>query len=259
LTPANPVTISYVAEPPCGLRSNLPIVVSTQGNECGVLTRIGTNPQVSVTAGEVSTVEFNAYNLLVALGQSASFRVTGRNSCGLAAAFSGNTSVDLMADTDGLLSASNDFTGASRTLNLAFVNGQTEKAVYYKLTANTLSYHNVRAQFLDPNLNYVTDRYLSVTPTASGVSQLLSNVSVDKGVLSDPSSLTKTVTISAGEMAYINGEPRAANVIAEGPSELIEIPFERLDHVLFQKPMWSKALMRTLSKRLKNANNYRAS
>lgn len=60
-----------------------------------------------------------------------------------------------------------------------------------------------------------------------------------------------------GEMAYINGEPRSADVLAEGATELIEIPFGRLDHVLFQKPVWSRALMRTLSKRLKVANEYR--
>ena len=61
-----------------------------------------------------------------------------------------------------------------------------------------------------------------------------------------------------GEMAYINHEPRVADVVAEKASELIEIPFERLDHVLFQKPMWGKALLRTLSKRLKVANSYRS-
>jgi CRP/FNR family transcriptional regulator, cyclic AMP receptor protein len=62
-----------------------------------------------------------------------------------------------------------------------------------------------------------------------------------------------------GEMAYINGEPRTADVLADSAAELIEIPFGRLDHVLFQKPSWSKALMRTLSKRLKIANELRAS
>jgi ActR/RegA family two-component response regulator len=61
-----------------------------------------------------------------------------------------------------------------------------------------------------------------------------------------------------GEMAYINHEPRVADVVAEKASELIEIPFERLDHVLFRKPLWGKALLRTLSKRLKDANNFRA-
>jgi hypothetical protein len=60
-----------------------------------------------------------------------------------------------------------------------------------------------------------------------------------------------------GEMAYINHEPRVADVVAEKASELIEIPFERLDHVLFQKPMWGKALLRTLSRRLKSANDFR--
>jgi CheY-like chemotaxis protein len=57
-----------------------------------------------------------------------------------------------------------------------------------------------------------------------------------------------------GEMAYINGEPCSAHVRAEEDCELIEIPIERLDHVLYTKPAWSKALMRTLSKRVKVAN-----
>jgi DNA-binding NarL/FixJ family response regulator len=57
-----------------------------------------------------------------------------------------------------------------------------------------------------------------------------------------------------GEMAYINGEARSANVMSVTDSELIEIPSESLDAVLFSKPAWSKALLKTLSKRLKNSN-----
>ena len=54
-----------------------------------------------------------------------------------------------------------------------------------------------------------------------------------------------------GEMAYINEEARSANVVAKSDAELIEIPSDRLDHMLFEKPAWSKALMKTLSQRLK--------
>lgn len=61
-----------------------------------------------------------------------------------------------------------------------------------------------------------------------------------------------------GEMAYINGEARSANVIAKTDCELIEIPVGLLDLVLFQKPAWSRALMKTLSKRVKVANQKRA-
>lgn len=57
-----------------------------------------------------------------------------------------------------------------------------------------------------------------------------------------------------GEMAYINGEPRSANVEALTDCELIEVPIGTLEHILFQRPAWSKALMLTLSKRLKDAN-----
>lgn len=56
-----------------------------------------------------------------------------------------------------------------------------------------------------------------------------------------------------GEMAYINGEPRIANVQAMTDCELIEVPIGTLEHVLFRRPSWSKTLMLTLSKRLKAA------
>lgn len=58
-----------------------------------------------------------------------------------------------------------------------------------------------------------------------------------------------------GEMAHINGELRSADVISITDAELIEIPSHSLDSVLFSKPSWSKALMRTLSKRLKISNS----
>lgn len=57
-----------------------------------------------------------------------------------------------------------------------------------------------------------------------------------------------------GEMAYIHGEARSANVVSLTECELIEIPNDSLDSVLFSKPAWSKALVKTLSSRLKQAN-----
>jgi CheY-like chemotaxis protein len=62
-----------------------------------------------------------------------------------------------------------------------------------------------------------------------------------------------------GEMAYINGEARSANVVSVTDSELIEIPSNSLDAVLFSKPAWSKALLKTLSKRLKTSNEEKSS
>lgn len=58
-----------------------------------------------------------------------------------------------------------------------------------------------------------------------------------------------------GEMAYINGEPRNANVQALTACELIEVDIGKFDKVLFQRPSWSKALMMTLTKRVKAAND----
>jgi len=62
-----------------------------------------------------------------------------------------------------------------------------------------------------------------------------------------------------GEMAYINGEARSANVMSLTDCELIEIPSASLDAVLFSRPVWSKALLKTLSKRLKNSNDEKGS
>ncbi|RZA08438.1 MAG: cyclic nucleotide-binding domain-containing protein [Proteobacteria bacterium] len=65
-------------------------------------------------------------------------------------------------------------------------------------------------------------------------------------------------TISAGEflgeMAYINGEPRSATVEALEESELVEIPLGTLDLLIFSKPAWTKALLKTLAARLHEAN-----
>lgn len=57
-----------------------------------------------------------------------------------------------------------------------------------------------------------------------------------------------------GEMAYINGEPRSASVEALEESELVEIPLGTLDLLIFSKPAWAKALLKTLATRLRDAN-----
>jgi CRP-like cAMP-binding protein len=57
-----------------------------------------------------------------------------------------------------------------------------------------------------------------------------------------------------GEMAYIAGQARSAHVRAVTDCELIEIPIGTLDKLLYQRPAWSKTLMATLTKRLKNSN-----
>lgn len=57
-----------------------------------------------------------------------------------------------------------------------------------------------------------------------------------------------------GEMAYFNSERRSATVRAVTDCELIEIPEGVVDMVLFSKPSWAKALVETLSRRLKKSN-----
>jgi CRP/FNR family cyclic AMP-dependent transcriptional regulator len=60
-----------------------------------------------------------------------------------------------------------------------------------------------------------------------------------------------------GEMAHITGEPRSADVRAIEDTELIEIPCGTLDLLVFSKPTWTKALLKTLCRRLKDANQKR--
>ncbi|MDG0815176.1 cyclic nucleotide-binding domain-containing protein [Bdellovibrio svalbardensis] len=62
-----------------------------------------------------------------------------------------------------------------------------------------------------------------------------------------------------GEMGHFNHEPRSATVEALTDVELIEIPMSSLDNVIFSKPSWAKALVKTLAQRLKKANKALAS
>lgn len=57
-----------------------------------------------------------------------------------------------------------------------------------------------------------------------------------------------------GEMGHFNAEPRSATVEAVTEVELIAIPSGSLDNVVFARPSWAKALVKTLSQRLKRAN-----
>ncbi len=57
-----------------------------------------------------------------------------------------------------------------------------------------------------------------------------------------------------GEMGHFNHEPRSATVEALTDVELIEIPHSALENVIFSRPSWSKALVKTLAQRLKRAN-----
>jgi DNA-binding NtrC family response regulator len=57
-----------------------------------------------------------------------------------------------------------------------------------------------------------------------------------------------------GEMGHFNHEPRSATIEAVTQVDLVEIPMSSLDSVIFSKPSWARALVKTLSLRLKRAN-----
>ncbi len=62
-----------------------------------------------------------------------------------------------------------------------------------------------------------------------------------------------------GEMAYLNQQPRSASVQAVTDCEAVFIPMGTFERVLLQRPMWSKALLHTLSKRLSVSNEAKLS
>lgn len=57
-----------------------------------------------------------------------------------------------------------------------------------------------------------------------------------------------------GEMAYINNEPRVASVRADEDCEMVEFQTETFDQILYRKPSWMKAMLQTLSRRVKILN-----
>lgn len=61
-----------------------------------------------------------------------------------------------------------------------------------------------------------------------------------------------------GEMAYINGEPRAATVIADEDSELVEFKTDAFEKIVLLKPSWMKILLKTLSSRIKLLNIFKS-
>jgi len=54
-----------------------------------------------------------------------------------------------------------------------------------------------------------------------------------------------------GEMAYFNGEKRMASVVALSDCELIEVPPQTFENVIYKRPSWVKILFETLTKRIK--------
>jgi len=53
-----------------------------------------------------------------------------------------------------------------------------------------------------------------------------------------------------GEMGFLNGSVRVATVKASEDSQVVSIPVEIFESVIFKRPSWSKQILATLSKRL---------
>jgi len=126
-----------------------------------------------------------------------------------------------------------------------------------KALARSLNYHT-KENPKEFNLRFLSPGDTLLKEGEKGKSvYIVQNGEMEASTLKDD----KNVTLGkisrgefVGEMAYINHEPRSADVRAITDCELIEIPMGLLDQVLFQKPAWSKALMQTLSKRVRQNN-----
>lgn len=58
-----------------------------------------------------------------------------------------------------------------------------------------------------------------------------------------------------GEMSFLDELPRSASIRAQVDSEVLAIPQSRFADVLDKQPRWFRSLMKTLSQRLRDANN----
>lgn len=136
-----------------------------------------------------------------------------------------------------------------------FTNSYGENLGQYLARALNFVSHGDNAEFnlvfLTPNdvLMKEGDKARSVYILKKGEMKAVTEKTGEKVILG-----TIAIGEFVGEMAYINGEARSATIIALTDCELIEIPIQKLDLLLFQKPAWSKALVRTLSRRIKKGN-----
>jgi len=123
----------------------------------------------------------------------------------------------------------------AKALNYAFHGKNTEYTIRFLTEGARLITEGEKAE----SVFIVKEGKLRAFRTIEGKEILLGNI--EKGEF-------------VGEMAYINGEPRMANVDAVTSCELIEVPVGTLERVLYRRPSWSKTLMQTLVRRLKQAN-----
>lgn len=137
-----------------------------------------------------------------------------------------------LADTD----SDAEFTGCvARALNFAFHGKNTEYTLRFLAKGERLITEGDHAE----SVFILKEGRLRAFRIVDGAEVVLGHV--EKGEF-------------VGEMAYINGEPRTANVDSVSASELIEVPVGTLERVLYRRPAWSKTLMVTLAKRLRQAN-----
>lgn len=131
----------------------------------------------------------------------------------------------------------------------AVVNNHITRALNWVAHEDNSTYH---LRFLAPQQTLIKEGEAAdfVYILKSGELQAFKNEGANKILLG-----TINPGEFVGEMAYINGDPRSADVVSVTDCELIEIPSTSLDAVLFSKPAWSKALLKTLSKRLKHSND----
>lgn len=80
---------------------------------------------------------------------------------------------------------------------------------------------------------------LKVTKNINGEDKVLGEI--DKGQL-------------AGEMSFLDKKTRSANVVADTDCEVLIIPPEKFEKVLYELPDWVRTLQNTLIARLRKAD-----
>lgn len=80
---------------------------------------------------------------------------------------------------------------------------------------------------------------LKVTKVINGEEKILGHIT--KGQL-------------AGEMSFLDKKTRSANVVADGECEVLIIPPEKFEKVLYELPDWVRTLQNALISRLRKAD-----
>jgi parallel beta-helix repeat protein len=246
LNAENTITLTYLAQPSCGVQTGVEFKVLSMGSSCGVFTAIASQPTVDIIAGSATWLGFDSYEKFVPVGQATSFEVRGQNSCGSQAAVADDVTMNVsvvkwssnsgqwIIDSSALLSAASNMSGSYTQNNVSILSGDSSLTLHYRInTVAEPENHYVRITYQDMMYpSYQSENTIRMIPTSEAVG--ISNVSVDLGT---PGGSLQHLTITpngdqVNDFAYINFE------IGQQTSWQIQISNDGFSTILWERWGW---------------------